>query len=187
MRTKYRTALFEYFCGTFAPSEWTQSCELVTGKLLRNPGQRIVETQQTSHGNKAAETSASMQDNTRTREIRREKARQQNKRNTHTHIDDSKKKNDVRLEIVAGFGGGRVVACTLEKSGVGGGVDVKAAVVDLFPSSCMRERVPCVCATRHAPQTLRRVKWRVPLCARRTQDTLPTLSVSPVLSHWLLI
>lgn len=39
----------------------------------------------------------------------------------------------------------------------------------------------CVCATRHAPQTLCRVKWRAPLCARRTRDTLPTLSVSPVL------
>lgn len=46
----------------------------------------------------------------------------------------------------------------------------------------------CVCATRHAPQTLRQVEQRrVPLCARRTRDTLPAFSFSsrpfPLASH----
>lgn len=52
------------------------------------------------------------------REIDAKKLRSKIK--NHTHIDSAK--NDVRLEIVAGFGGGggSVVACRLEKLGVGG-------------------------------------------------------------------
>lgn len=46
-----------------------------------------------------------------------EEARKQNKRKTHTHIDSAKKKNDVRLEIVAGFGGGE--GCRLYAGKIG--------------------------------------------------------------------
>lgn len=59
-----------------------------------------------------------MQNNRCMREIDAKKLRSKIK--NHTHIDSAK--NDVRLEIVAGFGGGggSVVACRLEKLGVGG-------------------------------------------------------------------
>lgn len=58
-----------------------------------------------------------MQNNRCMREIDAKKLRSKIK--NHTHIDSAK--NDVRLEIVAGFGGGgSIVASRLEKLGVGG-------------------------------------------------------------------
>lgn len=58
------------------------------------------------------------------------KAKKQNKK-PHTHIDSAK--NDVRLEIVAGFGGGAALSPVGWKNWESGVVDVKAAVVDLLP------------------------------------------------------
>lgn len=109
-----------------------------------------------------------------------EEARKQNKRKTHTHTHthiDSAKKNDVRLEIVAGFGGGRVVACTLEKSEAGGGVDVKAAVVDLHPSSCTRERVRLRNPAR-TPNTVSCQVARPPLRSSHARHTPYSLRLS---------
>lgn len=70
-----------------------------------------------------------MQNNRCMREIDTKKLRSKIK--NHTHIDSAK--NDVRLEIVAGFGGGAALSPVGWKNWESGVVDVKAAVVDLLP------------------------------------------------------
>lgn len=79
--------------------------------------------------------------------------------------------------MLLGSEGGRVVACTLEKSGAGGGVDVKAAVVDLLPSSCTRKRVRLRNPAR-TPNTVSCQVARPPLRSSHARHTPYSLRLS---------